>query len=57
MSKNLHDLVVQAAELRAVGYNWETVAQRVHRKARTCQKWPARHREVWDATYFELPLN
>ena len=51
MSKNLHDLVVQAAELRAVGYSWETVADRVRRKTRTCQKWPTRHKELWDATY------
>jgi hypothetical protein len=51
MSKNTHDLVVHAAELRAVGYSWETVALRVHRKTRTCQKWPSRHRALWDSTY------
>src|SRR5258708_33936875 len=51
MSQNLQSLLNVAAELRAVGHTWETVARRVHRKARTCQKWPSRFPIQWDAVY------
>src|SRR5258708_16035775 len=51
MSQNLQSLLNVAAELRAVGHTWETVARRVHRKARTCQKWPSRFRIQWEPVY------
>ena len=51
MSRNLHDLIAVAAEMRAVGYAWEAVADKVHRKPETCQKWPARHAAEWERVY------
>ena len=51
MSKNMPSLLAIAAEMRAVGHPWETVAHKVHRKARTCQQWPARYGPVWDKVY------
>ena len=40
MSRNLHDLIAVAAEMRAVGYAWEAVADKVHRKPETCRSGP-----------------
>ena len=47
----VHDLLAVAAEMRAVGYSWEAVAEKVRRKPETCQKWPARHAAEWEPRY------
>lgn len=54
MSRNMHALLTVAAELRAVGYPWEAVARRVHRRPKTCQGWPGRYRRDWETIYQEV---
>ena len=44
----MHNLLTQAAELRAVGHPWEGVAKHVHRKPGTCQKWMSHYRCEWE---------
>ena len=51
MSHNTRTLLTIAAEMRAVGHPWTSVAATVHRKPETCQKWPARFRDDWDDLY------
>ncbi len=51
MSGNLHHLMTVAAELRAAGYAWKVVAERVQRKASTVQQWPSRFRCEWNDVY------
>jgi hypothetical protein len=53
MSQNTQSLLNIAAELRAAGYSWQAIGQRVQRKARTCQTWPYRYRERWQAVFVE----
>src|SRR5262245_1471086 len=53
MSQNLKDLLATAAEMRAVGHPWEAVAKHVHRRVKTCQNWPARHKAHWDPLYHQ----
>src|SRR5262245_40205253 len=47
MSHNMTALLTVAAEMRAVGFPWEIVADKVHRRPRTVQKWPTRFRDEW----------
>src|SRR5262245_54058754 len=47
MSNNLKTMLRQAAELRAVGHPWETVAKRLHRSVKTCQNWPGKYPREW----------
>ena len=56
MSRNTFDLLSQAAELRAVGHTWAAVAERVHRKPVTCQKWTSRYRREWERLYRHAQL-
>src|SRR5439155_16529160 len=51
MSQNLKALLATAAEMRAVGHPWEAIAKKVHRKAKTCQGWPAKYKAQWDPLY------
>jgi hypothetical protein len=37
----------EAAELRAGGFKWEIVAERLHRAVETVRKWPLRYAERW----------
>src|SRR5688500_385799 len=53
MSHNMQTLLTVAAELRAAGASWEAVADSVHRKPTTCQKWPSRFRQDWNSIYHE----
>jgi hypothetical protein len=45
--------MAQAADLRAGGATWETVAARLHCAARTCRRWPKAHPEAWRRLYRE----
>ncbi|HJZ89955.1 MAG TPA: hypothetical protein VKE40_03730 [Gemmataceae bacterium] len=54
MSQNLKHLLATAAEIRAVGYPWDAIAAKVHRKIKTCQNWPAKHKPEWDRVYHEV---
>jgi hypothetical protein len=40
-----------AAELRASGLSWETVAVKVKRTPRACRGWPERYPQDWDRLY------
>ena len=40
-----------AAELRAAGATWETVAAHLGRGAGKCRRWPIRYRDYWAAAY------
>jgi hypothetical protein len=42
-----NDLLHQAAELRAAGATWETVAKAVNRAVRTVYYWPRRYADRW----------
>jgi hypothetical protein len=44
-------LLSAAAELRAGGATWETVAAHLSRKAYKCRRWPIRYRDYWAAAY------
>ena len=44
-------LMKLAAELRVGGGSWETVAAKVQRSARTCQRWPDRYPQEWDRLF------
>src|SRR5262245_54977728 len=54
MSQNLKDLLATAAEMRAVGHPWEAVAKEVNRRVKTCQNWPAKHKDLWDPLYRQV---
>src|SRR5262245_1369760 len=54
MSQNTQTLLTVAAELRAAGASWATVADQVGRQPATCQQWPVRYRERWDRLYREV---
>ena len=43
----LHALIARAAEMRAEGETWPTVAAAVGRSANTVQKWPKQHARRW----------
>jgi hypothetical protein len=51
MSHNMYTLLTTAAEMRAVGHSWDSVARKVHRKPKTCQKWPGRFPIQWQQLY------
>ena len=51
MTDNTRHLLTVAAELRAGGYQWDAIAQRVEREASTCQKWPKRYKFEWNRLY------
>src|SRR5262245_39804594 len=51
MSENLRILVAAAAELRAGGYSWESIAEKLRRPLKTCQNWPNKQPRLW-ARYF-----
>src|SRR5262245_51306548 len=51
MSKNLEILIAAAAELRAGGYSWEAIAEKLRRPLKTCQNWPNKQARLW-AEYF-----
>lgn len=43
------DTFARAAELRAAGSSWETVAKQVRRAVRTVSGWPRRYADRWTA--------
>jgi transposase len=45
------DLLYKAAELRAGGSKWETVAKALHRSIDTVREWPRRYRDRWAAVF------
>jgi hypothetical protein len=47
------ELLNQAAELRAGGAKWETVAAQLHRSADTVRKWPREYAGRWKAALHE----
>src|SRR5262245_25091052 len=51
MSQNLDALLEAAAALRVVGHPWEHIADKLHRKVKTCQNWPAKHKARWETIY------
>ena len=53
MSQNTDTLLTVAADLRVVGYSWAQIADEVHRRPNTVQKWPARYKRDWDRIYKE----
>ena len=40
-----------AAELRAAGAPWSTIAERLRRRPETCRRWPKRHPAAWRQLY------
>jgi hypothetical protein len=44
-------LIAAAAELRAGGHSWESVAKELRRSVKTCQNWPSKRPREW-AEYF-----
>jgi hypothetical protein len=44
-------LLTVAAQLRAAGASWETIAARVKRSARTCRHWPVAYPDEWRRRY------
>ena len=44
-------LLSAAAELRAAGASWETVAAHLGRAVCKCRRWPIRYRDYWTAAY------
>jgi hypothetical protein len=44
-------LLSAAAELRAGGSTWETVAAHLRRSVSKCRRWPIRYREYWATAY------
>jgi hypothetical protein len=40
-----------AAELRAAGATWETVAGHLRRAIAKCRRWPIRYRDYWTVAY------
>src|SRR5262245_41701039 len=54
MSSNLKTLLTTAAEMRAVGNSWNTIAQRLGRKTRTCANWPVKYRSQWEPIYHDI---
>ena len=51
MSCNRESLLKVAAEMRSVGYTWDSIAEKVHRKTKTCQNWPQRYRDQWQPIF------
>jgi hypothetical protein len=49
----LDDLFARAAELRAAGATWETIAKEVNRSVRTVYRWPRNHAERWTAALIQ----
>ena len=47
LSPKLLTLLTRAAELRAAGASWTTVAQEIRKIAETCRAWPRRFPETW----------
>src|SRR5690242_8821686 len=47
----IESVLKQAAELRAVGHPWEEVAQKLHRKVKTCLNWPSAYPSLWKTLY------
>ena len=45
--EKIEALLSQAAELRAAGQTWETVAAAVGRSAETVRRWPKQHPKLW----------
>ena len=45
--EKIEALLTQAAELRAAGQTWETVAAAVGRSAETVRRWPKQHPKLW----------
>src|ERR1051326_696599 len=46
-SAKLLALLDVAADLRAIGKTWETIAQAVGRRPETCRRWPLLYRATW----------
>jgi hypothetical protein len=44
-------LLSAAAELRAGGATWETVAAHLKRTVHKCRRWPIRYRDYWATAY------
>lgn len=43
--------MAQAADLRAVGLKWETVAAKLGRRLETVRRWPERYPATWQRLY------
>jgi transposase len=51
LSAEVLDLIALAAEQRALGKSWETVAAAVGRSARTVRRWTRAYPEAWRRAY------
>jgi hypothetical protein len=51
MNDNLMHLIAVAAYLRAIGLEWETIADNVGRSPETCRQWPIRFEREWQTCY------
>ena len=45
------NLMTVAAELRAVGISWESIAPKMGRCSRTCRRWPTMYTDDWDRLF------
>ena len=50
-SAQIRTLLSTAAELRAGGTSWETIAKQLHRHERTCRRWPLQFAADWQRFY------
>lgn len=50
-SPEIRCLMALAAEMRAGGATWESVAHKVQRQPRTCRAWPLRYPEEWERLF------
>ena len=50
-------LFAKAAEIRAMGLSWESVAKEVKRAVRTVYYWPQRYAERWAAALLQAERN
>jgi len=50
-SAQIRTLLSTAAELRAGGTSWETIAKQLHRHERTCRRWPVQFAADWQRYY------
>lgn len=51
LSPDFERLLAAAADLRAAGYSWEAVGERLRRKPDTCRRWPSRYARRWRDLY------
>src|SRR2546426_12379968 len=44
-------LIAYAAELRAAGASWASIAAKVERDVETCRRWPTHYPDAWNRHY------